>query len=287
MLRRGVLLCALLASACSSDPTAGASGATAPSQGSAASAPSPAASASGTGAPGTPGNPAAPDGSAPDAASGPDPCAPIPGAKYDTTSVTPETKSPATQGDTNLLLRKWQPAAGQTAAQIDINGPTDTLAPRLYTLFTDDRMPTFSGVYQVQGWDWGCNCAVPYMTAPPVSMAGYAMAPAEIVELPASGYDIGGGNQAMVLYATTETITLKYTHEDDVVHGYTIHLASVCVEPALKALYDQCHAAGRTSLPVLRGNQPLGRVRGAELLVTIRDTGSWMDPRSRKDWYQK
>ena len=226
---------------------------------------------------------AGPQDATPDA---PDPCAPIPGAKYETTSVTPETKSPATHGDINLLLRKWRVATGQTAALVDINGPTDNLAPRLYTLFTDDRDPVLSGVYQLQGWDWGCNCASPYMTDPPVTMAGFAMKPSEVVQLPRSGYDIGSGLRALVLYATTETITLKYTRNDDVVNGYTVHLANVCVEPSLKALYDQSAAAGRTSLPALRDDQPLGRVRGSELLVTIRDTGSWMDARSRKDWYQ-
>lgn len=219
--------------------------------------------------------------------SGPDPCAPIAGAKYSATSVTPETKSPAAHGDINLLLRKWHAAAGQPAALVDINGPTDSLAPRLYTLFTDDRTPSFTGVYELEAWDWGCNCAGAYMTDPPVTMAGFATTQGEIVELPASGYDIGGGFGALVLYATTQTITLKYTRDDDVVHGYTIHLANVCVEPALRALYEQSDQAGRTALPALRGDQPLGRARGAELLVTIRDTGSWMDPRSRKDWYQK
>ena len=273
MLRRTAAALVLLASACSADDPSS----SLPAQDAA---------------------PAVTDGAAADAAhssdagpqdaavDAPDPCAPIPGAKYETTSVTPETKSPATHGDINLLLRKWRVATGQTAALVDINGPTDNLAPRLYTLFTDDRAPVLSGVYQLQGWDWGCNCASAYLTDPPVTMAGFAMKPAEVVQLPKSGYDIGSGIRAIVLYATTETITLKYTRNDDVVNGYTVHLANVCVEPSLRALYDQSHAAGRTSLPALRDDQPLGRVRGTELLVTIRDTGSWMDPRSRKDWYQ-
>lgn len=217
----------------------------------------------------------------------PDPCAPIPGASYEATSVTPETTSPATHGDVNLLLRKWQKAAGEQPALVDIGGATDGKAPRLYTLFTDDRDPTFSGVYQLQGWDWGANRASDFLTSPPVTLAGFAMQPAEIVQLPRSGYDIGSGLQALVLHATSETITLKYTRDDDVVHGYTIHMANLCVEPSLRALYDQSHAAGRKELPALRGDQPLGRVRGEELLVAIRDTGSFMDPRSRKDWYQR
>jgi hypothetical protein len=39
-------------------------------------------------------------------------------------------------------------------------------------------------------------------------------------------------------------------------------------------------------LPALRGSQALGRARDASIGVAIRDTGSFMDPRSRKDWWQ-
>ena len=51
------------------------------------------------------------------------------------------------------------------------------------------------------------------------------------------------------------------------------------------ALYEACNAAGRGELPALRPDQPLGRARGTEVYVAIRDTGSWMDPRVRKDWW--
>jgi hypothetical protein len=227
----------------------------------------------------------APDASAPDGAS-PDPCAPIANVSYALTPVTPKTKDAATHGDVNLLLRSRRVAAGQAASLVDIAGPTDGKAPKLQTLFEDARSPTFRGVYQLAGWDWGKNAPSDFMIDPPVTMAGFAMGPAETVRLPQSGYDLGGGFQALVLYATTDTITLKYTRDDDVVSGYTIHLANVCVEPRLRALYEQANAAGRTRLPGLAAKQPLGRARGGELLVTIRDTGAWMDPRSRKDWYQ-
>jgi predicted small lipoprotein YifL len=221
----------------------------------------------------------------PPADSGPDPCAPIGGASYSATSVKPETSNPAKHGDINLLLRTWQPC-GAKKGLVDVGGPTDSRAPKLYTLFADDRMPVFSAVFQVQSWDWGCACPGAFMTDPEVTMAGFAMAPGEVVQLPRSGYDIGGGYQALVLYAADDTITLKYTRDDNVVSGYTIHFARLCVEPSLRKLYDQCHAQGRTQLPQLRGDEPLGRARTSELLVTIRDTGSWMDPRVKKDWYQ-
>jgi hypothetical protein len=104
--------------------------------------------------------------------------------------------------------------------------------------------------------------------------------------LPVAGYDIGGGYGALVLYAEPRRLTLKYTGEDNVVAGYTIHLENVCVDENLLALYEQMNAAGRTELPALFPGQPLGRAPGTEIDVAIRDTGSFLDPRSRKDWWQ-
>jgi hypothetical protein len=89
----------------------------------------------------------------------------------------------------------------------------------------------------------------------------------------------------MVLFADDDTITLKYTRDDNVVHGYTVHLSGICVEPTLLALYRALNDAGRSSLPALRPDQPLGRARGDQVYAAVRDTGAWMDPRSRKDWW--
>ncbi len=91
---------------------------------------------------------------------------------------------------------------------------------------------------------------------------------------------------ALVLYASERRLTLKYTREDNVIHGYTIHIEDICVEPRLLALYRACNDDGRQDLPALRGGQGVGRVRGTEVGVAIRDCGSFMDPRSRKDWWQ-
>ena len=59
----------------------------------------------------------------------------------------------------------------------------------------------------------------------------------------------------------------------------------VCVEPSLRALYESMNTAGRTELPALHPEQPFGRARSGEILVSIRDTGAFMDPRSDKDWW--
>lgn len=98
--------------------------------------------------------------------------------------------------------------------------------------------------------------------------------------------EIGGGYRAMVLFVDSDSITLKYTREDNIIYGYAIHIEGICVEPRLVALYDQMNRAGRRSLPVLRGLQPLGRAIGGEILLSIRDSGAFMDPRVEKDWWQ-
>ncbi len=215
------------------------------------------------------------------------PCEPIPSVSYQTLTVSgPPTDRPAAMhGDLNLLLRTWSVAAGAARSLITINGPTDALAPRLNTLFAPPRVPGFPHVYQVQSWDWGCNCPGALIADPEVTLAGMATTPGEILTMPTSGYDIGGGNDAMVLYAARNTITLKFTREDNVVYGYAIHITGFCVEPSLLALYRSSNSAGRGSLPALRSGQPFGRATGAEIQVAVRDTGSWMDPRSHKDWW--
>jgi hypothetical protein len=89
----------------------------------------------------------------------------------------------------------------------------------------------------------------------------------------------------LVLYASQERITLKYTGEDTVATGYAIHVEGVCTEPRLLALYEEMNAAGRHRLPALRAGQAFGRARENEIRVCIRDTGRFMDPRVRKDWW--
>jgi hypothetical protein len=72
-----------------------------------------------------------------------------------------------------------------------------------------------------------------------------------------------------------------------VIQGYTIHVEDVWVEPDLVALYHQGDDQnGRTYLPALAAGQPFGRAMGNEIGIVIRDNGSFMDPRSRKDWWQ-
>jgi hypothetical protein len=212
-------------------------------------------------------------------------CEPVPGVQYGTLDVdNPLTTPPEEQPDFNLALRGYE-VTDAYLGLVDYGGSGDPNAPKLNTLFADQRVPAFATVYQVYDWDWDCNCRGDLLTNYDVTLAGMGVTPGEVLHLPDSGYNIGSGYEALVLYATEERITLKYTRDDDVVYGYTIHVENLCVEPSLLALYRAMNDAGRGRLPALRGGQPFGRARGNEVGVAIRDTGTFMDPRSRRDWW--
>lgn len=192
-------------------------------------------------------------------------------------------------GDLNLSLRGHTPVSA-TLGLIDINGPTDGDAPQLADIFADGRTPGFTSAHRVYGWDWSCGtdgCASPELTPQEVSLLGMAAAVTETLSFPSREAEIyGGGFKVLVLYAAENRITLGYTRHDTVAPGYAVHLESVCVDPNLLALYRQANADGRGNLPALRDGAVLGTARTGEVLVSVRDRGDFMDPRSRKDWWR-
>ena len=231
----------------------------------------------------------------------PEPCQAIAGESYSTLSVIPpKTDRPAElHPDLNLAIRGYQPTTGYLGL-LDLDGSSDLSAPQLPGLFSDNRTPAITSVYQVYDWDWANHRRGALIGKPPVTLAGFATSQGEIIHVPDSGYNIGsadvvpllgvavgaGGYEVLVLYASTDRITLKYTREDNVVRGYTLHIDDICVEPSLLALYEHWNAQGRSSLPALSAGQGVGRARGDRVRVAIRDSGSFMEPRSRKDWWR-
>jgi hypothetical protein len=186
--------------------------------------------------------------------------------------------------DLNLALRSYE----ITSAPLILvaYGPTDdSRAPQLRNLFANGSFRGFSRAYRVYDWDWSTNSRGLLIDDWPVTLAGFPAVPGETLHVPGSGYEIGSGYEVLVLYATENRITLKYTREDNVVYGYTLHVEGVCVEPKLLALYRNMNAAGRHDLPALRARQAFGRAIGGEVGAAIRDTGAFMDPRSRNDWW--
>ncbi len=219
-------------------------------------------------------------------------CEPIPEEHYTAIPVVPGTGGPVPaeqHPDLNLALRGYRENPSAYRGLVDYGGGYDIHAPQLLTLFADQRWPSFVRLYQVYQWDgqWPGEYGVDPITNPEVTLAGLAAQRNEKVYLPDRAPDIYQGRYiALVLYATPERITLKYTRDDNVVAGYTVHIEGICVEPRLLELYEQSVAQGRSSLPGLERGQAVGRAMGEELGVVIRDNGSFMDPRSRKDWWQ-
>ncbi|MBX2998442.1 MAG: hypothetical protein KF893_08010 [Caldilineaceae bacterium] len=191
--------------------------------------------------------------------------------------------------DLNLSRRGYQ-ASPAALRIVDINGPSDGDPPQFPGLFSDGRTPTFTSTYKVYDWHWGCGghgCRGDLLSSPEVSLVGLGTTPEEAISIPNRGAQIYvGGYKVLVLYAAEERITLGYTRDDSVAPGYAVHLEKLCVDPNLLALYRQANATGRGELPALRNGEILGTARGKEILAAIRDRGSFMEARSRKDWWR-
>lgn len=218
----------------------------------------------------------------------PDPCQPIAGESYGRMSaLSARTDRPAAiHPDLNLTLRGYEPFTAERKLIYYTDSGGDTRAPQLFGLFADNRLPVFSGVYRVNDWDWKRNSRGGVIANWDATLVGVATTPGETLHVPDSGREIGRGYEALVLYADPERITLKYTPDDNVEKGYTIHVENICVDQNLLALYQALDKARRVELPALRARQPFGRARGSETLVAIRDSGSFMDPRSHNDWWR-
>jgi hypothetical protein len=215
-------------------------------------------------------------------------CRPSAGQAYGVLSVLGgRTDRPAgDHADLNLGLRGWE-TVNAALDQMQVWGPFDTKAPQFAGLFAPRRFPKISAAYQVYHWNFDGNRRSGLVNRPAVTLIGLATTPGETLHLPDAGYDLGEGFNALVLYADATRLTLKYTREDNVAYGYTLHIEQLCVEPRLLASYAALNQAGRYQLPAVRNGQPLGGAPSAQILVGIQDAGAWMDPRSRKDWWQR
>jgi hypothetical protein len=172
---------------------------------------------------------------------------------------------------------------------MEYGGGTDKLAPQLSTVFADDRTASMMSAFRVFDWDWAKNQRGGLLGNWPVTLLGLKGTTGEVIRSPSAGYDIGwapDGYQAVVLYASENRLTLNYTRDASAAFGYTLHFENFCVDPNLVSLYQTMNTFGRARLPALLPGQALGRLKGSEIDVAVRDTGSFMDPRSHKDWWQ-
>jgi hypothetical protein len=214
----------------------------------------------------------------------------LPQKSYGSIPVTadPQKGNPETNADIHLGFRSWAPVNAEHKL-INIDGAgKDPKAPQFPAMFADKRTAAISGTYMRYRWDWDCNCPNPdnpLYSKWDVTVLGLAVQPGETIYTPDSGYDIGGGYEYQVMYAGDSGVTL-YIGKDDDFHGYVVHIEDVCVDPDLVDLYWDLHNDGRKELPALEGHEAFGVALNNEIKVAIRDSGSFLDPRSRLDWWR-
>jgi hypothetical protein len=179
---------------------------------------------------------------------------------------------------------------------VDYNGAADPNAPRLHGLFEPNRVPTFRKNYQRHDWNWNEAGPPPYgsrdgvNTQWDVSAVDVVATVGEAIYTPERGVNNSGlGTVAMVLYADDDEVTLTYGDQDKVDGGYVVYIANLCVDPNLVTLYQAQLANGKRAtgrLPAVRNNERLGVAKQNFVTVAVRDQGPFLDPRSRKDWWQ-
>ena len=187
-------------------------------------------------------------------------------------------------------------ATNASLTLVDYNGSADGNAPRVHGLFEPNRVPKFLKNYQRHDWNWNENAPPPYGSQDgvnqqyPVTVIDMAATKGEGVYIPERNANNSGlGTQAMVLYADEDEMTLTYTDMDRPDVGYVVYIANFCVDPQLVAAYraqlrDGKRATGK--LPAVRNNERIGITNNDAITVAIRDSGPFLDPRSRKDWWQ-
>ncbi len=199
-------------------------------------------------------------------------------------------------GDLNLGARGYSSTSAYLGL-VSYNGSGAEDSPQFPGLFQPNRGPNITSAYRVNDWIWdpgrcggdphGCPDAP--LTRWDVTLMGLSSTAGEPVYIPERGASIYQGSyRVLVLYAEERRITLGYTREDSVANGYAVHIENICVDPNLLALYQAqtdangWHVTGH--LPALGNDQALGSALGQEILVAVRDRGSFMDPRAR-DWW--
>jgi hypothetical protein len=189
-----------------------------------------------------------------------------------------DSRPAAEHGDLNLKLREPQPIQRELAL-VDIkDAGIDSNAPKLSDVFE----PKFVKLYTIHDWDWGCNCKGQLIQDEQVVLVGIDTTPGEPVFIPTKEQDIFGGKfYAVVLYASEDSLTFVYEREGAVATGYSVHYLGLHTDPNLLVLYRDSKGS---ELPGLTLDTPVG-VAGDELIVAIRDRGTFLDARSRKDWW--
>lgn len=208
------------------------------------------------------------------------------------TYYNPGDPPPNLHPDYNLQLRGYIGTDGSKEL-VNYNGPTAPLIPpQLMTLFRNRNIPEIVSLYKVYDWDWANNRKGSPITTWYVTLIGLKSTSGEKLYTPFSEYDISENPTdylVFVIYADETRVTFKYDDWDTARSGFILHVEDICVDPNLLKMYNDKNynnPANRTSLIALRAIDSFGTAKRNEVKVAIRADGSFMDPRSRKDWWQ-
>ncbi len=206
--------------------------------------------------------------------------------------------APASSAEINpIAVRGYSPVTDSHGnAYFDFYHDLDAGRPQLNNLlqgsYPKDAATGLSQIahtYNLNEWDYTNSQQGSPMTArdAPVTMVGLATTPGQTtVHVPLSGREIAPGYQVVVAYASADSIALSYRDDGIIrgdVNGYAVQLGGLTVDPELVVAYNRAAAAGQRLM--LAGDYQIGYTTGNELLLVIRDTGSFMDPRWKNDWW--
>lgn len=212
-------------------------------------------------------------------------------------SIRPDTpahrkiSNPENNPEVNINLRGWG-EVNEAKELINYGGDTDPNPPPSFGSVFSGRWPKIVKTYIIYEWNWEnnrSNIGKPASPAWPVHLIGLDATSGEPLLGLKAGRSIFGDYSLMVLYASENSIT--FTHStgdlappnDD---GYPIYFVDICVDPNLLAKYRSDNAGGRQVLPAIKPGQIFGYAKDTDVKVAIRDTGTFMDPRAKKDWWQ-
>ena len=159
--------------------------------------------------------------------------------------------------------------------------------PKLFTRFASD----FTTTYTIHHWDWQCNCKGQLLENEHLKLVGIVTTPGEAIYIlpreTALFEDEEAEYFAVVLYASDDSLTFLYHLAGNISQGYTVHYLGLKTDPNLVKLYQQSVDQQNVgnALPGLTLNMPVG-VATDELIVAIRENGTFLDARSRKDWWE-
>lgn len=197
-----------------------------------------------------------------------------------------------TAPDVNIKLYPWE----LKDDTLDLtNSPNkgsliDPKAPKLCTMFAPDRVPAITANYIIKGADTTMR-----NNPDSPALVGFQTTPSETIEMVATGildsgklenpYNVGDGYEAVVIYADENSVALHYENVDGTIDGYAVHILGVAPDESLLTLYRQLNSEGRKRMPALKVNDIIGTAIDNEIWVSIRDSGDFLDPRWKQEWW--